>query len=304
MTSLFIDQRLDFATQEGIELGHNGIAITQLFQLANELVPKESRIGSNSDARTGPSLWEFGHASLHKKEDAGVRGSISRTKRAVPELVPSGFKTQQGMVGTAPFLFGIVTQSSPLLFAIDGHNDRVQIKDQIAGERWCGEPFQAQAIMQADQLPNRGRRKPFEKAAQSGLIGKSLQSQQSEKGPIVLEDFSFIDPSQPGDDRVDQGQPEIRRQVGTLAQLQRHVSLETPAQFDFLAEPLHQDKPAEMCEAGILEFELKFAGACGHRQKWKKSKKGEKLHSGKIIPNGCKLAGTIISHITLKKQGI
>src|SRR4029077_18368669 len=105
------------------------------------------------------------------------------------------------------------TQARTLLFAIDRNDDRVQVEQETAGWLWNNKQLSTQTIMKADQLPNGCWRKSLEEATKRGLIGEAVQTEQIEEGPVVLENFSFVDPSQSGDDSVEQSQEQVSRPI-------------------------------------------------------------------------------------------
>jgi hypothetical protein len=47
----------------------------------------------------------------------------------VPEFLKMGFETEQGMIGTSSWFFGIVTYSGKLGFSINNENYGIQIED-------------------------------------------------------------------------------------------------------------------------------------------------------------------------------
>jgi hypothetical protein len=48
----------------------------------------------------------------------------------MPKLLQMGFEAQEGMVGSAAMLLGVVPHFGKLGFSIDREHDRVQIEDQ------------------------------------------------------------------------------------------------------------------------------------------------------------------------------
>src|ERR1035441_4006270 len=259
-----------FATQGRIHFGHDDVAAALGFQVADELRSPQAEVCPNADPRAGPSRRKLGQTSPHEVDHAGVGRTIARAKRAMPKLLACGFKTQQGMIGAPSLLLGIVAQTRSLLFAVDSHHDRVQVEEQTAGGRGNLEPLQAQAIMQANQLANSAGRKGFKKSSQPGLIRKAIQAQQIEECPVVLENFGFVDPPQPRNHGVEQGQEQIRGPVFDAPQTRLHISLQEPTQADLLTKALDQHHAAEVGETRLAEFKLPSPWACGHKQKAQK----------------------------------
>jgi hypothetical protein len=126
--------------------------------------------------------------------------------------------------------------------------------------------------MKADQLPNGCWRKSLEEATKRRLIGEAIQTEQIEEGPVVLENFSFVDPSQSGDDSVEQSQEQVSRPIEPLTNVKPHVLLQTPSQAELLTESLNQDHAPVVCETGIAKLELPAARTSGHKRKEKRPK--------------------------------
>src|SRR5439155_16511940 len=107
------------------------------------------------------------------------------------------------MIGGAAFLSGIVTLPSPLLFAIERQDNRIQMKLQLTARLWQGKQLRPQPVVESDHLPNRRRWQALKKTAQRSLIGKSFQSDQGEKQSIVLENLGLVHALNPGDQDVE-----------------------------------------------------------------------------------------------------
>ena len=88
-----------------------------------------------------------------------------------------GFETEQGMIGTSSWFFGIVTYSGKLELSVNGQNDGIQIEDETGTGLWKSEEFGSELIVETDQLPDGFGRKSFEETTECRLVWKSGESQ-------------------------------------------------------------------------------------------------------------------------------
>src|SRR5258707_6835830 len=126
---------------------YNDITAACLVQITDQLSRKKSRIGQQTNPRTGHLRGHLLQAALHQSASPGVGSRIPGTQRSVPKLLAVSFKAQEGMIGGTPFLFGVVADSGPLLFSIEGQDHRVQVKNQARARIGKGEELASDLIM-------------------------------------------------------------------------------------------------------------------------------------------------------------
>jgi hypothetical protein len=171
----------------------------------------------------------------------------------MPELLKMGLEAQQGMVGAPAPFFGIVAYLGKLGLALDREDYGIQIEDQRGSGCGQREQLGAKLVVKSHQLTNCPGREPFEKPSQRGLIGKSGESQQGEKDPVVLQDLGLVDPSQSGHDGIEQSQDQIGGEILGAAWRDPDILLNPPAESELVAKSLEKYHATEVRKMGILE---------------------------------------------------
>src|ERR1039458_3665899 len=136
----------------------NRITAACLVQFLDELAGKEPRVRQKANARSGHPRGNFLKAALNKRTRPSIGTRISRSEGAMPKLLAMSFEAENGMVGRTTFGFGIVTQASALLFAVEGQNARVQMKNQGTSGIGHRKQFASKLIVEPRNLPNGIRR--------------------------------------------------------------------------------------------------------------------------------------------------
>jgi hypothetical protein len=231
-------------------------------------LPKKARIHAETDAFSGDGAGHFGQADFQEVGGASGRSGIARSEDAMPEFMPVRLKAKQGMIGAASPFLGIIAHGGTFGVTIDHNDDRIDIEDETVPRFGQVEEPQPQTIVQADQLEDILGRKSFEEAAQGSLIRKLSQTQQIQKGTIVLEDLGSIDPTQPHNNRKEQRQDQIAGRVATNMVGDRHILLKAPAQLEPLAEALDQPHASEVSQMAFIKGKGDFSGAARHGTKY------------------------------------
>jgi len=104
----------------------------------------------------------------------------------------------------------------------------------------------------------------FQESAQTGLIWELIEPQHFQEGPVVLQDFGFVDAPKPHDDSEDQCQDEFGGIVIGAPLRDPHISLQQVADFELVAKTLNEPHPTKVCEMGFVERKKDFSGAFGH----------------------------------------
>jgi hypothetical protein len=112
-------------------------------------------------------------------------------------------------------------------------------------------------------LPDRVRRAPLQAAAQARRIGKALQSQQTEKDAVGLEDLRFAHALEAADPHADQS-PEQTGGLKIPGRLGRQpLALEQPAQTELLTKTRQEPPPAEVSQVRVVERKHQCSQALG-----------------------------------------
>lgn len=201
----------------GIFSGHNGVAAADRIEKLDDSSAKEARIGPDTNAGSGKGRGSLGQTELQKRHRPGTAGGISRTQSAMPEFLKMGLEAQQRMIGSsAPFL-GVVAHFGELGLSVNRQHHGIQIEDQRGPGFGQEKQPCAELIVQGNELADRLGREPLEESSQGGLIGKPGQTQQGEKGAIVLQDLGLVDAAQTCHDRIEKRQDHIGRKIVRIA---------------------------------------------------------------------------------------
>jgi hypothetical protein len=176
-----------------VTAGHDGITASPLVQIVNQAAGKKAHVGQPPDPGAGDGRGDFGQTAFDEVPGAGVGTGIAGPEGAMPKLLPLTFETEERVIGGPAFGFRVIAEARSLLLAVEGQDDRIQMKLQRASGLGPGKQLAAQLIMQARQLANGPGRQPLEKAAQTRFVWKLFETQQGQKEAIVLQLVGFVD---------------------------------------------------------------------------------------------------------------
>src|SRR5262245_50177546 len=245
-------------------LGHHHIAAPAVVEKSNHAAAVKARIHPKTDATSGNLLGYLGQADFQEGDSSCRSNGVSRSQRTVPELLEVSLEAEQGMVGTSPSFFGVVANSCSLGSAIDDNNDRVQVEDQSASCVGKGEQVGPQAVVKPGQLADRFDRQALQEPPQGRLIGKTLEPQHLQKGPVVLKDLGLVDYAQPHDNGEHQCHDHLGRMVKSTSVWNPHVFLNQPAQSQLVAKTLNQPHPTKVSDVGFVEGKTDFSRTFWH----------------------------------------
>ena len=119
--------RLGF--DSGIFFGYDDISASHIVEETDYSLAVESRIHPEANTASGDVLRGFGQADLQEFDGSSSRSSIALTQSPMPEFLKMRFEAEQRMIRSSSRLLGVVSDSSSLLFAVDGNYHGVQIED-------------------------------------------------------------------------------------------------------------------------------------------------------------------------------
>src|SRR6266853_167506 len=245
----FVGQR-----QVGFRLAaNNNIAAACLVQITDQLSRKKSRIGQQPNPRPRHLRWDLLQTARDQSAGSGVGGRISGAQRSVPKLLAVSFKAQNRMIGRPPHFLWVVTQARPLLLAIERENHRVQVENQARAPIRKAEQLCPHWIMQLGNLPDGFGREAAQKAAQRGLVGKPLQSNQRTKQSVVLKDLGFIDAWKASDQNIEKHQNEIRWMIVDPAGSASENTFQSAAQTQLVTKTLDKEQTSEVSKRVSFE---------------------------------------------------
>src|SRR5664279_2151425 len=267
----------------------NNVAKAGFIQVSDQLSRKKSRIGQNPDPRPSHVRRDLFQAAPDQCASAGVRSRIAGAQRPVPKLLAVSLQTQKWMIRGAPLLLGVVTQPGPLLFSIQGQDDRVEVEDQARTRIGQREQLRPELIMQARDLSDGCGRESAQKTAQGSLVWKLLQSDQREKQAIVLKDLGFAHARESRDENKEKHQNHIGRVViGPVGSVSKNA-LQSAAQTQFVTKALDQEQTPEVGEGVRLERKIQCLQAFSHRASYKKQAFGAApitVRNGRLLARG------------------
>jgi hypothetical protein len=163
------------------------------------------------------------------------------------------FETENGVIRGPAFGFGIITAVGPLLFAVEGQNDGIQMEDQRGSGFGKQKKLGAKLIMQPNQLADGVGRQALQEPAQGRLVRKLFQAEQGQKETVILELVGFVD-SLDADDQKEKQQDnhidgiELRPIRGRAPE-----TLEATAKIQFVAKSLNEEEAAVVGQTIRLE---------------------------------------------------
>ena len=249
-----------------IFFGHNHVTAVRIVEELDSSLSVKSGICAKTNATSGDIRWRFGQTNLQERDDSSGGMSVARSQRSMPEFLPMRFEAKQGMIRPASFLFGIVSNPSSLLLAVNRDHHRIDVEGQTRGLLGQFPQISPQTVVQSGQLPNRLRTQSFQKYSQCRLIREALQSQNLQKKSVVLQYLGLVDALESHDDRIQQSQDQFGRMVlglmGRIIPIQTLLDLFLEA--DLFAKTMNQGHPAKMSQMGFLEEKFDFSQSFGH----------------------------------------
>jgi len=182
----------------------------------------------------------------------------------MPKFLKVGFETEQGMVRTPAFLFGIVTHPGSFLVPVDGYYYRIQVEYQ--GSSFCRKMKQISpdTVVEPDQTADCLGRQAFQKSAQGGLVREAGNSQHLQEGAVVLEDFGLVDTPKAHDSGKHQSQKEFGGMVALVSLGKPDVILQMFLQTNLFAKTLNQPHPTKVGDVRFVEGKIDFLGSFWH----------------------------------------
>ena len=247
-------------------LGHDDIPATHIVEESNYPLPVESRIHPEANAISGNLRRSFVQAYLQELDGSGRRSSVAGTQSSVPEFLAMRFETEKRMIGPSSRLFGIVANSSALLFAINSNYYRIQIENQAGAFVGQSPQISSQAVVKSCQLTNRLRIEALQESSQSRLIRKMAQSQNLQEETVVLQDLCFVDTFQSHNNGVQQCQNQLGRMIlGLIVRIMPFQTLlDSFLEIDLLAKTMNQKHPTEVSQMAFSEENLDISATSGH----------------------------------------
>jgi hypothetical protein len=124
-----------------------------------------------------------------------------------------------------------------------------------------------QLVVQTHHLADGPWRQALQPAAQCGLIGELLQTEQRQKRPVVLQDVGLVETTQASDDGQQQCQQQVGGPVISTAVEEPHGALEPPPQLESLTKTLYEHQAAEVRQMRLVERKPQCLQAFWHRQR-------------------------------------
>ena len=253
---LNLDRRIFF--------GHDDVTAAGLVEELDGSLSVKSRIRAKADSTSGDIRGRFGQTSLQKRDDSRRRTGVARSQRSMPEFLPVRFEAKQGMIRPPSFLFGVVSNPSALLSAINRNHHRIDIEGQAG--RLLGQfpQISAQTVVQSRQLSNRLRTQPLQKSSQSRLIRETLQSENLQKKSIVLQYLGLVDSPESHDDRIQQGQNHLGRMITLILLRETDRFLQKFFESQLFAKTVNQRHSTKVSRMAFLEEKLNLLQSFGH----------------------------------------
>ena len=248
----------------GIFLGHDHVAAFCSVEKLDHRATVKCRVHPKANANPGNGGRNFVQACLDEASGARGRSRFSRTKHPVPEFLAMRFEAEDRMVRAPSVLLGVVADLRSLLFAVYRDHDRVDVERQTAGQRRESEQMRAKTVVKPPKLANGLGRQAFQESAQRRLVWETIQAQHFQEGAVVLQDFGFVDASEPHDHGEEQGQNQFAGMIVGGALAKRNVLLQQIPQLQFVAKTLNQPHPTEVGDMGFLEGNADFSSTFWH----------------------------------------
>lgn len=243
----------------------DNVSVAFLVEKFDHAPAEKARVDAEADTGAGDMFRDLGQADLDKRLRSSRGSGIPRTQRAVPELLEAGLEGQQGVVGAASVLLGIVAHARPFdLPAIDYNHRRVDVEDHagtLAGS--IEEPLPKQFVDPCDLADVRGCQ-PLQKPSDCGLIWEVVQAHNFLKGAIVLEDLRLVDAVHARDDRVEDRQNHVGGLKIPKARTWPDVALEHTSQTQLLTKMLDQEHAGEVRQVRFFEGKRDFSQSFRH----------------------------------------
>jgi hypothetical protein len=95
-----------------VAAANDSIAASRLIQIVDQSAGKETGIGQKTDPGPGDGRGDFFQAAFDEVSGSGIRTGISGPQRAVPELLPVSFETEDRVIRRSAFGFRFLISKS------------------------------------------------------------------------------------------------------------------------------------------------------------------------------------------------
>ena len=196
----------------------------------------------------------------HPRGGMGVAGA----QLPVPKILGLPLETQQGMIGGAAPLEGVVADPRLFLPAIDDQHRGIDIEDQPRRRsRASGHPLQ-EAIVQPAQLRKRRRRNPEQKPPYRGGVRIGAQPGEILEDAVQLQQLGRLDPFESEDHRIEHGQKHLPHAVTIVALHEAEVLRQRVFESDACEKPMEKVHAAIVGQRLGTKGDTKCARSLGH----------------------------------------
>jgi len=182
----------------------------------------------------------------------------------MPKFLKVGFETEQGMVRTPAFLFGIVSYSASLLFPVDCNHYRIYVENQGGALRGKTKQISPETVVEPDQPTDCLGRQAFQEPAQGGLVREAGNSQHLQKGAVVLQNFGLVDTPKTHDNGKHQSQKKFGGMIALISLGKPDIILQMFLQTNLFAKTLNQLHPTKVGDVRFVEGKIDFLGSFWH----------------------------------------
>ncbi len=116
---------LRFGFDSGIFLGYDDIPATYSVEESDYSLSVKSRIHTETNAASGNIRRSLVQTYLQELDGSGRGSGVAGAQSSVPEFLAMRFEAEQRMIRPSSRLFGIVANSSALLFAVNSNYYRI-----------------------------------------------------------------------------------------------------------------------------------------------------------------------------------
>ena len=189
---------------------------------------------------------------------------IAGPQLAMPEVLAPALETQQRVIRRPTAFERVVADLGLLLLAIEDEHGRVDIENQPRRRvRSCRHACQ-EAIVQRAQLGECRRCHAQQESPQRGGIRIGVQPREVLEHAVLPQQLGRLDPFQPEDHRVEQGEQRLADAVAVVALLQPDHLPEGSLETDPAEEPMDEVGSAVVSERADPELECQISRAFGH----------------------------------------
>lgn len=173
-------------------------------------------------------------------------------------------KQSRGGVRGTPALLGIVADPRLLLGPVNNQHGRVHVEEQAGRptrpESHAGE----QTVVQPAEFREGGRRHTEQEAPERGGIRVAREAGEVLEHTVLAEQLGRLDPLEPEDDRVQQGQEHLAHTVPIVALRNPEICRHRPLEPDARQEPMYPVDAAVVRQVLRAEVHAQVSGAFGH----------------------------------------